>query len=817
MPSGLTTNLSCLHFTMKIIRSHRRSVSTVMFLLLAFWQVAPSIQAAVVNWDAGSSVDLSWSNGSNWGGLEPTLIDDAIFSQLIPNPGSLANPGTITLSTGEVANSLSFFNQYQLVGGDLTLTSGGVRAALGSYSVIGSELKGTAGLALTGGGTVRLSNAANSYTGATTIANGTLLISHQGALGSDPGTITVSGSATRGLGGGSLFLDGLAADVMVSRSVSLQGLWPTTDRGAALMSSGNNTLSGLVSMGVGVLNTRAISMNGMLSFTGGLDVAGTAGTTVSILGGVNQAGASFYTLSSALTGTGTLEKAGGGTLFLNPSVTSGFNGTLRVSGSAASGQSSARITSNGVLGTRTTTGTGAVIDMNGGVLEVRMDTPLVQAGGVAAPFYLRASSTVAVDHGVGGTGMGGTLTFGAQTFEDNVTLTMNGRNGYSVTFGATTVNGGNSNSTVTNNMNGVLAFNGNFWNNGDNGANRTMTIGGNGSTVINGNVLASAAAFDHSLTKTGTGTLSILGVGATLDGAVNANGGVIAITDFRSINNNGALINIGTGGTTGTLTIGTAVTPSAAGLVTSKVVNLAGTTGGAVINASQDGSDPVVFNANLSATGGSAAQNKTLSLGGTNTADNVISGVIPNNAAGGLVSVTKLNAGTWVLAGTNTYTGTTTITNGTLKLRANAASSTVVSDTSAITFNASNVFAGGTLEFVGQTGVNNVESLGALTPTLGSGTVKLSPGVGGTASLVFDSLGAFAGAATVNLVAPTALDTISFTNTAIAGDIANAGLYFNGAHFAFVPAAATALRAPIYGGGLGGAAQTRTSSPLPQR
>lgn len=168
-----------------------------------------------------------------------------------------------------------------------------------------------------------------------------------------------------------------------------------------------------------------------------------------------------------------------------------------------------------------------------------------------------------------------------------------------------------------------------------------------------------------------------------------------------------------------------------------------------------------------------------------------------DDSATNTTAVTKINAGRWVLGGTNLYTGNTTVSNGTLQMRANAASSTIIADTSAIVFNATNVYAGGTLELVGQASTNNVETLGVLTPTNGSGTVKLTPGSGGTASIVFASLGTVGGGGSVNVVAPTASDTVKFTTTSI-NNIANAGLFYNGSNFAFVPGAGSALRAPDY-------------------
>ncbi|HEX6963867.1 MAG TPA: autotransporter-associated beta strand repeat-containing protein, partial [Lacipirellula sp.] len=58
---------------------------------------------------------------------------------------------------------------------------------------------------------------------------------------------------------------------------------------------------------------------------------------------------------------------------------------------------------------------------------------------------------------------------------------------------------------------------------------------------------------------------------------------------------------------------------------------------------------------------------RTLTLSGSNGGDNTIASSISNSAQGGVVGVTKTGAGTWVLTGANTYTGPTTVEQGTLK------------------------------------------------------------------------------------------------------------------------------------------------------
>lgn len=818
-------------------RSHSKTLAALVLVAMA--GLPGPVSAADFYWDPDGDDNVNNLDGTDLGGngtwdlstanwwdttslvAWPNLnTSNAIFSYPFPTiPYAIPTPFTVTVDGGGVtANRLTFQRSgYTISGGAITLagTGAGLHANLGESATISSKISGGAGLTLTGGGWVRLGDNANNYTGTTTLNNGALVITGEGALGADSSPIVVTrvnsattSTGTRGFGGGSLVLDGTGGNVTLTRDLTLHGHGPWSDRGAAVVSTGTNTLSGTVQMG-GLTNganvsTRIIAADGTLNLTGTLDVQGTAATTISQLGGVNQAGASFYNVTGALTGTGTLEGSGGGTLFLNPSDTSGFSGTIRVSGSAASGQSVVRIDSAGVLGTRTAGTTSAVLDLNGGVLAVLMDTPDVKvSNGSNANVYGRASSTIFADHTPGSSVKDQTVAFGNLSYEDNITLTFNSRNGYGMSFTTAPVNGGNADSTMTNNLQGgaLLTFAGNFWSNADNGGNRIMIINGNGNTLINGNIIASAAAFNHSLTKGGTGTLTLTGTGSTLDGNVNVSGGTLAINDWRAITNNTSEINIGATTTSATLSIiGNNV--SQANLTTSKVIDLAGTTGGATILANQTGTSPgVILNADFNASGGTASNAKTLTLGGTNIGANTINGAIPNNAAGGLVNLTKVDAGRWVLAGQNTYTGATTITNGILQIQANAASSTILADTSGITFGAVNNFAGGTLEFVGQPSANNVETLGAITYTGGgAATVKLTPGSGGTASLIFPNIST-GGTATINFVGGDFTNntiTLSQINAAVGSDgIITRSIYWNGADFAYRQGGV--LRAPNYG------------------
>jgi len=67
---------------------------------------------------------------------------------------------------------------------------------------------------------------------------------------------------------------------------------------------------------------------------------------------------------------------------------------------------------------------------------------------------------------------------------------------------------------------------------------------------------------------------------------------------------------------------------------------------------------------------GTANLDRTFTLGGTNTGDNLIAAPIANPSGTGKLSLTKAGAGKWILTGVNTYSGNTTISGGRLALGA---------------------------------------------------------------------------------------------------------------------------------------------------
>ena len=758
----------------------------------------PSAEAANLYWDANGgaagvggtgawdTTSAFWSSSA--AGLDAAAVGTFTSSEVAYFAG---NSGVVTLAAPVTIGGLVFVSDgYRLDGAELTLASVDPQVAPEIFvgralqADFGLGLAGADGFTKTGGGSLRLTAASN-YAGLTTIADGVLVITRADALGADPSAVTILGSATRGQPGGQLVL---AGGVDFARDISLQGQGPIADRSATLRSVGDNVLSGALAGAVGLMNNRIISDGGLLEIAGSLDIAGNAGSQFVTLGGINAKGNGNYLFSGVLTGNGSFNKDSSGTLLMRPSDTSGFTGVIRATGG------SIRVESSDVLGTRTSGGNAGVLDMNGGIVEFRLDDP---SFGTTRNIYHRGSSTAAslfADHAVGSYGViNRTVAFGQFAFEENLSFVFNGRNGFGYSFTTAPVQGGNANSTITNNAGGMVTFAANFWSNSDNGGARTLTITGSGNTTLGGNLVATSSTYDHSLTKSGNGLLRIAGTGSTLDGSVNVNAGAIAITDFRSITNNAGRINLGSGGTAGRLIIGeTGVTPSAAGLTTNKVINLAGTTASVLIAASQPGANPVVFNSSFLATGVGA---KSLVLTGSNTAENLVAGAIVEN--GGAVSIQKNGPGTWAFAGDNTFTGNTLITNGTLRLKdtyAAGASRNLMPDAGSFTFQGLTATqdAGGVLEYVGSAGAASFERLGNLSLTAGAATIRVSAGLAGTAALEFSGL-TTNGASTLNVI-------VGSGASLKLGTLAGFGaqrVYFNGADIGIFDAGV--VRAPVYG------------------
>ncbi|MDF1824780.1 MAG: autotransporter-associated beta strand repeat-containing protein [Verrucomicrobiales bacterium] len=228
-----------------------------------------------------------------------------------------------------------------------------------------------------------------------------------------------------------------------------------------------------------------------------------------------------------------------------------------------------------------------------------------------------------------------------------------------------------------------------------------FNLDGAGAIELSGDILINEPASFRSIIELGDDTVTMSGV-VSGPGALNIREGgtLILNNDMNTFGsaadtNNGRYITIRNDATLQITSIANAGVDSAIGHVreirfgtndtdgtlnyvgatagiTDRLVIIGGAndttgTGGAFID--NNGTGVLQFtNATFNITNSVSTEAKTLTLGGTNTGENRIDGVIADNnqPGGGIINLAKDDAGTWLLNGTNTYTGTTTVNGGTL-------------------------------------------------------------------------------------------------------------------------------------------------------
>jgi len=193
-----------------------------------------------------------------------------------------------------------------------------------------------------------------------------------------------------------------------------------------------------------------------------------------------------------------------------------------------------------------------------------------------------------------------------------------------------------------------------------------------------------------------------------------------------------------------------------------------------IANNYTDSTSTLAIGGNIS---GGTTSTVALTLSGTNTGNNIISGNISNGSATPL-SLTKSGAGNWTLSGSNSYTGATTVTTGTLTLSGTLGSTNVVINNAAATFNETSAgVIGASGSFTQSAGIANLAGSNTYTgPTsISGGTMNLTGTLNGTAITVSGTAGAFLNETSTGLIAGSALTKITGGTMTLAGSNTSSG------------------------------------------
>jgi fibronectin-binding autotransporter adhesin len=195
------------------------------------------------------------------------------------------------------------------------------------------------------------------------------------------------------------------------------------------------------------------------------------------------------------------------------------------------------------------------------------------------------------------------------------------------------------------------------------------------------------------LTKSGSGKWIVTNAASSYTGGTFINAGTLSTSSIKdggtaSPLGAGTLIALGREADTGTLLYTGSGDTSNRNI---RIGVLTGAGGAAIIN---DGSGPLIFTSTSFNVQTSSSNTRALTLGGSYTGGvNEIQGGIQNNTGTfTVVRLDKTGAGTWSLSGASTYTGTTTVSAGTLRINNTTGSGT---GSGAVTVNNTATLAGG--------------------------------------------------------------------------------------------------------------------------
>ena len=203
------------------------------------------------------------------------------------------------------------------------------------------------------------------------------------------------------------------------------------------------------------------------------------------------------------------------------------------------------------------------------------------------------------------------------------------------------------------------------------GANELQICGANSSNTVLTNVISGnggALSFGGSSHSPGA-AMTISGTNNSYDGPTTFQAGSVTVSTLANVGGGSSSLGAPATASNGTIRLGSGAygvnlvfTPTT-DFATNRVISLASTSGGSSIYSNGAGS--VALNGDIVASG---AGSKTLTLAGTNTGENTVSGEIADYSSSYVTSVAKSGLGAWAITGNNSYTGATSISSGKLIL-----------------------------------------------------------------------------------------------------------------------------------------------------
>jgi len=648
-------------------------------------------------WNANRGITIG-AGGGIWqitGNVDTILAG----TNLLNGSGDLLKfgSGTLTLansnsfsggmrSTNAFAGILNLNHQFALANSTLirTTLSGGGTSILNFGSVAGTNfnLGGLAASASGVGSDIALTNTAGS---AITLT-----------VGANNQSTTYAGVLSQG---GSLVKTGTGTLTLATAN-TYSG--KTTIAGGAIAISGINRFGG--TLGSLEADALTISNGGKLLFTSGLTFDTNRGIVLGAGGGVIEAtgGNSFFNTPNQISGAGSLTKTGSSILV--------FDATNTYTGDTIIAQGELRINDNGGLATNS-----AVQISNSATLNLRRST-----NATALVFSNTISGAGALVKGSPGGGVSSAdVTLAASnSYTGGTTINsgslISGTNG-SLGLGTLTMNGADTTvrlhlNGTTNTVTGLSSFGTSsqvIQNQGTTGSAGRLIFDIAGMATTVGNTIirdGTASGFGTlAITKTGAGTLNL----TTISDANNYSGGLTINQGTVRYSNASATVN-GLGSGTITLAGGSLDFNSTGTLTNAQAVVLSNGTSSTLTNAAGN----VTFSGNVSGDG----------------------------------ALVKAGAGTTTLSGSNSFTGTTTVSGGQLVLNgssgpaAGGTTNVVVSSGASLLISQSNqvnndaavTLSGGTI----------AKGSGAISETLGALTLGANSTVdfgSGTGNFTFSS------------------------------------------------------------------------------